>query len=112
MFAFRKKFHIEMVLTQSFADIDLIYRKAERTAMMCNFKFKVILDASDTDTQEYYTKLIGQEIVLRHSTSRGGGKITTTNSESKDWIIDPVHLKLKRFIKPKRIYYLKRNITN
>lgn len=58
--------------------------------MMCNFKFKVILDASDTDTQEYYTKLIGQEIVLRHSTSRGSGKITTTNSESKDWIIDPV----------------------
>lgn len=86
----RKKHVRIMVLTQSFADIDLIYGKAERTAMMCNFKFKVILDASDTDTQEYYTKLIGQEIVLRHSTSRGSGKITTTNSESKDWIIDPV----------------------
>ena len=57
--------------------------------MMCNFKFKVVLDACDTDTQEYFTKLIGQEIVLRHSTSRASGKITATRSESKDWIIDP-----------------------
>ena len=85
----RKKHVRIMVLTQSFADIDLLYGKAERTAMMCNFKFKVVLDACDTDTQEYFTKLIGQEIVLRHSTSRASGKITATRSESKDWIIDP-----------------------
>lgn len=86
----RKKHIRIMILTQSFSDIDLVYGKAERTAMMCNLKFKVILDASDTDTQEYYSKLIGQEIVLRHSTSHGSGKTTKTNSESKDWIIDPV----------------------
>lgn len=86
----RKKHIRIMILTQSFSDIDLVYGKSERTAMMCNFRFKLILDASDTDTQEYYAKLIGQEIVLRHSTSRGSGKITKTNSESKDWIIDPV----------------------
>ena len=47
------------------ADIDLIYGRAERMAMMNNFQFKVVLGVSDTDTQEYFAKLIGNKIIQR-----------------------------------------------
>lgn len=54
-----------MILTQSMADIDLLYGKAERMAMMNNFSFKVILEASDTETQDYFAKLIGYKPTKR-----------------------------------------------
>ncbi|MFR6498244.1 MAG: TraM recognition domain-containing protein [Coprococcus comes] len=43
-----------MMITQSMADIDLIYGKPEREAMMNNFAYKVVLGVSDTETQEYF----------------------------------------------------------
>ena len=60
-----RKRHIRiMVLTQSLADLDLVYGKDERTAMLGNFKLKVILGCTDTDTQEYFSKLIGDKTSL------------------------------------------------
>ncbi len=57
----RKK-HVRIImLTQSMADIDLIYGRDERMAMMNNFRFKVVLGADDTDTQEYFAKIIGYQ---------------------------------------------------
>ena len=40
-----------LVLTQSLADLDMIYGKDERKAMLGNFKFTVILGCKDTETQ-------------------------------------------------------------
>lgn len=55
-----RKRHIRiMILTQSLADLDMIYGKDERKAMLGNFAFKVILGCGDTETQEYFSKLIG-----------------------------------------------------
>ena len=48
-----------MVLTQSLADLDIIYGKDERKAMLGNFKFTVLLGCKDTETQEYFSKMIG-----------------------------------------------------
>ena len=45
-----------MVLTQSLADLDMIYGKDERKAMLGNFKFTVLLGCKDTETQEYFSK--------------------------------------------------------
>lgn len=57
-----RKRHIRiMMLTQAMADLDLIYGKTERQAMMNNFAFKVILGCGDTETQEYFSKLIGDK---------------------------------------------------
>ena len=50
-----------MVLTQSLADLDMIYGKDERKAMLGNFKFTVILGCKDTETQEYFSKMIGEK---------------------------------------------------
>lgn len=50
-----RKRHIRiMVLTQSLADLDMIYGKDERKAMLGNFKFTVLLGCKDTETQEYF----------------------------------------------------------
>lgn len=55
-----RKHHVRvMMCTQSLADLDLIYGKAERAAMMNNYAFKVVLAADDPDTQEYFSKLAG-----------------------------------------------------
>ena len=57
-----RKRHIRiMVLTQSLADLDMIYGKDERIAMLVNFKFTVILGCKDTETQEYFSKMIGEK---------------------------------------------------
>ena len=57
-----RKRHIRiMVLTQSLADLDMIYGKDERKAMLGNFKFTVLLGCKDTETQEYFSKMIGDK---------------------------------------------------
>ena len=56
-----RKRHIRiMVLTQSLADLDMIYGKDERKAMMGNFKFTILLGCKGTETQEYFSKMIGE----------------------------------------------------
>lgn len=81
-----------MILTQSMADIDLIYGRAERMAMMNNFQFKVVLGASDTDTQEYFAKLIGNKIIQNHSISRNAKSVTRTYTDVKEYAIEPAEL--------------------
>ena len=57
-----RKRHIRiMVLTQSLADLDMIYGKDERKAMLGNFRFTVLLGCKDTETQEYFSKMIGDK---------------------------------------------------
>lgn len=95
----RKKNVRIMVITQSLADLDLIYGIPERKAMMNNFLYKVILQANDTDTQKYFAELIGQVERERQSITQSGGggmfdngNISTTKSMSKEYIIEPSSL--------------------
>lgn len=88
----RKKHVRIMMLTQSMADIDLIYGHDERMAMMNNYRYKVILGADDTDTQEYFAKLIGYQETKKHSISENAKSTTRTESEDKEWVIEPAEL--------------------
>lgn len=88
----RKKRIRIMMLTQSMADIDLIYGRDERMAMMNNYRFKVVLGASDTDTQEYFAKLIGYQDTKKYSKSSNANYTTRTESEVKAWAIEPAEL--------------------
>lgn len=87
----RKKNVRIMVLTQSFPDIDLIYGKDERMAMMGNFAHKVILEASETETQEWASKLTGQEEMEKTSKTYDGGPGPTskTKSKQKENLVEP-----------------------
>lgn len=88
----RKKHVRIMLLSQSMADLDLIYGKDERMAMMNNFKFKAVLGADDTDTQEYFAKLIGYKTTQKHSKSKSDRMTTYTEAESREWAIEPADL--------------------
>lgn len=88
----RKKHVRIMMLTQSMADIDLIYGRDERMAMMNNYRFKVILGVDDTDTQEYFARLIGYQDTKKHSTSSNANQTTHTESDAKEWAIEPAEL--------------------
>ena len=72
-----------MVLTQSLADIDLIYGRDERMAMLNNFAYKIVLGCSDSDTQEYFSRLIGEKEVYRKAVSKNGKQVTNTRTEAK-----------------------------
>lgn len=102
-----------MMLTQSLADIDLIYGRDERMAMMNNYKYKVVLGADDTDTQEYFAKLAGFHNVKKLSTAKNAKTITRTISDAKEYIIEPsslAHLKNNLILfSPDGIMKLKKN---
>ena len=59
-FSARPKGNKQMIL-QSLADLDMIYGKDERKAMLGNFKFTILLGCKDTETQEYFSKMIGDK---------------------------------------------------
>ena len=81
-----------MILTQSIADLDMVYGRDERMSMMANFKYVAVLSASDSDTQEYLARLIGKHEVQSMSVSVSARSTTRTRSQSKDYIIDPHEL--------------------
>lgn len=113
----RKKRIRIMMLTQSMADIDLIYGRDERMAMMNNYRFKVVLGASDTDTQEYFAKLIGYQDTKKYSKSKSASQTTQIESEAKEWAVEPAELdRLKKelvllhpdgYMKLKKNFYYK-----
>ena len=47
------------ILTQSLAQLDLIYGRESRQVIADNCSYKAILKATDADTQEYFSKLVG-----------------------------------------------------
>lgn len=53
-----------MIQRMALADLDMIYGKDERKAMLGNFNFAVLLGCKDTETQEYFSKMIGEKHVL------------------------------------------------
>lgn len=71
-----------LVLTQSLADLDMIYGKDERKAMLSNFKFTVLLGCKDAETQEYFSKMIGEKRSL----------LATDPSQKPQPIIKPADL--------------------
>ena len=71
-----------LVLTQSVSDVDMIYGKDERIAMLGNFKFTVILGCKDTETQEYFSKMIGEKRSL----------LATDPNQKRQPIIKPADL--------------------
>ena len=81
-----------MILTQSMADIDMIYGKDERMAMLNNFTYKVVLGCSDSDTQEYFSRLIGEQNAYRKGISKNGRQITNSKTEVRERIVPPAIL--------------------
>lgn len=80
------------VITQSLADLDRVYGETERKAMLNNFLYKAILGASDTDTQEYFAKMIGHKQEKTYSKTTGHGTASITEHLEKTWSVEPEEL--------------------
>lgn len=91
------------ILTQSLAQLDMIYGKSARQVISDNCSYKAILSATDAETQDYFSKLVGtydkQKISnnanFEEYTNLGKGKGISKTTEEK------------RIIKPEDFAYLK-----
>lgn len=110
---YRKKHVRIMLLTQSLADIDMIYGTVERNAILNNCPFKVILSAQDTETQEFFSKLIGKEKHTEYSLTKSPTGNSYTSHEALDYSIEAAtlaHLKDQLILLyPSGYLYLNKN---
>ena len=90
---YRKKLTRIMILTQSVADINLMYGQDCTRALLSNFAFKVLLGGlGDVESLEYFAKLIGYRKVTKRSISHSSRDTSRTESEDKEYIIEPADL--------------------
>lgn len=86
---FRKNGANLCILTQSLADIDLVYSEKERQVILDNSQYVVVLSANDNSTREYFSNLVGREDVKNISTSSGGHGTSTSTSTQREYAINP-----------------------
>ena len=66
----RKKGVRILALTQSITDLDLVYGRDERRAIMDNFAFNMILSCDDQENAELFSKKIGERTVVKTHLSK------------------------------------------
>lgn len=87
---FRKRHCRIFMLTQSLADIDLTWGELQRKAMLTNFRYKVVLECSEPEEQEYWSKLAGKHWVLHDSSvTHAGTKSSKTDTLTHENQIEP-----------------------
>ena len=92
-----KKVNICLII-QSIAQLDKIYGEYDRRIILDNCQFKVILRANDSDTQKYFSELIGTHIHLQRSIGEQVDKhfkatgYSKQISEVREFIVHPHEL--------------------
>ena len=81
-----------LIVTQSIAALDRVYGETTRKDMMSNFSYKVILHASDPDSQTDLAKLIGHKQEKSYTKTTGHGAPSFTEKEEQIWAIEPEKL--------------------
>lgn len=88
-----RKRHIRiLLLTQSFADLDAVYGRENRMIIADNCGYKVILKITDPDTQDYVSRLIGEQDVIKQSHNWNSNQNGYTEVPHKERIIQPAEL--------------------
>lgn len=120
---FRKRRCRIMVLTQNTVDLNLLYGADATKAILSNLKYKVLLGGlGEPESQKYFASLIGYKDSTKHSTSSNAKQTTHTESEAKEWVIEPAELDRQGkdtviliaadepdgYLKLKKNYYFKR----
>ena len=81
-----------LVATQSLADIDNIYGITNRKVIFDNCRIKIILGAGDRDTQEYFSRLIGKQEVIKKTRTYTDGQARHTYTTVERPIFAPEEL--------------------
>lgn len=81
--------HIVSII-QSMAQLDLIYGQDRRKVIADNCRYKLVLSASDPETQRYFADLAGQQTVLSKGITVGAGWVPNmSRNESGVHLIRP-----------------------
>lgn len=120
---FRKRKCRIMVLMQNTADLNILYGADVTRALLANLKYKVLLGGlGEVESQQYFASLLGYRNSTKHSTSSNAKQTTHTESEAKEWVIEPAELDRQGkdtviliaadepdgYLKLKKNYYFKR----
>lgn len=83
------------LIIQSIAQLDKIYGERDRRIICDNAQYKVVLNANDLDTQQYFANLIGTRIFRKYSMSELQNELreptgySSQVSESQELLIQP-----------------------
>lgn len=122
---FRKRKCRLILLMQNTADLNILYGADVTRAILANLKYKVLLGGGglgEPESQKYFAELIGYKDSTKHSTSSNAKQTTHTESEAKEWVIEPAELDRQGkdtviliaadepdgYLKLKKNYYFKR----
>lgn len=100
-----KGIHIMLIL-QSLAQLDAIYGKDIRKVITDNCNYKVILNANDADTQEYFSKLVGTEERKKISNSVNSNDLSISTNRGTSKTTEE-----KRILRPEEFAYLEKPIV-
>lgn len=89
---YRKRKVRIMALTQSLMQIDLAVGELKRKTYLDNFQTKILLNVSEPDSQEYFSRLIGKHEIVRHTRTESSNDISNSRTESREYIIQPDYL--------------------
>jgi len=97
-----KKITIALII-QSLAQLDLLYGPAQRRVILDNCAYKAILGATDADTQEYFSRLVG----TREATRQGQSTSYTPDRDEERGHTVSQHVIDRRIIQPHEFATLK-----
>jgi len=90
---YRKRKCRVMILTQNLADFDILYGHDTTRALLANTRFKVLLGGlGEIESQKFFADLIGYKRVKKRSVSKSSKGASTTESEDREYIIEPAEL--------------------
>lgn len=90
---YRKRLCRLMILTQNLADLIILYGQNVTRGLIGNFDYKVLLGGiGDLESLETFSKLIGYKETKKRSVSRSASGTSRTESEDKEYIIEPSEL--------------------
>ena len=95
-----------MLIMQSLAQLDMIYGKDNRKVITDNCNYKIILNASDVDTQEYFSKLVGTVDIEKKSSSINSNDFSVASNRGVSTSTEE-----KRIIKPEEFAYLENPVV-
>lgn len=105
-----RKITICLVL-QSLAQLDMIYGNEARRVIVDNCLYKAILNATDADTQEYFSRLVGTHKVISTTINRGEnadmlGLSRSSHTGSGQQLIDERIIRPEQFLTLQQVVLL------
>lgn len=95
-----------MIILQSLAQLDGIYGKDTRKVITDNCNYKIVLNANDVDTQEYFSKLVGTVDIEKKSRSVNSSNFNMSSNRGVNTSNEE-----KRIIKPESFAYLEKPVV-